>query len=475
MQENSKTSSANSIVIIGGGIGGLYSAWKLLKKGYRVTLLERQNSLGGLSTSIPYNEYKMDIGPHFVTFPKESELTNEIKAIMSDYIIPIPDIHKAYRAFFNNSVLEKYPILFEIIFKSGLNSFIQSFFSYFISKIKYKNKNFMFTSTEEYLIYNYGKYLYKTWFKPYLDFTYGTDDVPLEIIKTKFPIMKFSDIFKKIRKKTKKQVESKNSSVVDYCYFKYGIGTLPNTLSEKIKNLGGEIILGVDVLSIDHEKNPKDILTMKNGIKKNIQSDIILYTTPPNVTKKWFKEFDEIDFKSSNSANSIMAFLFIDEPKIVDWWLITNYDKSLPFFRICHQSFLSDHVCPSGKSLLCVEISAKDDDELWNLDDALLIEEIKKGLDKMQILDHAKIEDYKIFKFKNLYHGIEPNGHDISEKISNVIDSLKNEFMVGVEIDAGTLVTQRSEEEKNSKPSVSLGGIYMTLAKSESVVKKITS
>ena len=100
MQENSKTSSANSIVIIGGGIGGLYSAWKLLKKGYRVTLLERQNSLGGLSTSIPYNEYKMDIGPHFVTFPKESELTNEIKAIMSDYIIPIPDIHKAYRAFF---------------------------------------------------------------------------------------------------------------------------------------------------------------------------------------------------------------------------------------------------------------------------------------------------------------------------------------------------------------------------------------
>jgi len=94
----------------------------------------------------------------------------------------------------------------------------------------------------------------------------------------------------------------------------------------------------------------------------------------------------------------------------------------------------------------------------------------------MQILDINKIEGHKIFKFKNLYHGIEPNGKIISKKLSQTISSLKNEFMVGVEIDAGTLVTQRLEEEENSeKPSVSLGGIYMTLEKSGIIVKKIIS
>ena len=144
VQEKSKHNSLKSVIIIGGGIGGLFSAWKLLKNGYDVTVIERQNNLGGLSTSIPYNNYKMDIGPHFVTFPKESELTKEIKELMNGDLISIPNIHQEYRVYFRNSVLKKYPTLYEIIFKKGLNSFIRSFISFFVSRIKQKN-NFFFT------------------------------------------------------------------------------------------------------------------------------------------------------------------------------------------------------------------------------------------------------------------------------------------------------------------------------------------
>jgi len=464
-----------SAVIIGGGIGGLFCAWKLLQKGFIVTILERQESLGGLSTSISYNNYKMDIGPHFVTFPKESELTEEIKELMNDDLISIPNIYQEYRIYFKNSVLKKYPILYEIIFKKGLNSFIQSFLSFFASRIKLKN-NFDFSSAKEYLIYNYGNYLYKTWFKPYLDFSYDKTDIPVEMIRKKFPLLKFKDIIKKTRKRTKKENESDDSSPVYHWYFKYGIGTLANTLSEKIKELGGKIIVGVDVKNVEHKKTPKEVLFIRDNSDTKITADIIIYTTPPNVTKKWFDEFQKIDFKSSASSNSIMVFLFINEPKVVNWWLLANYDPNLPFFRITHQNLLSDFVCPSGKSLLCVEMKAKENDELWNLDDSKLINKITDGIRKMQILNVDKIEDYKIFKFKNLYQGIEPNGMIASKKLSQKISSLKNEFMVGVEIDAGTLVTQRLEEEKSSeKSSVSLGGIYMTLEKSEMIVKKITS
>jgi len=466
---------SKSVVIIGGGIGGLFCAWKLLQKGFIVTVLERQNNLGGLSTSIPYNNYKMDIGPHFVTFPKESELTKEIKELMNGDLISIPNIYQEYRVYFRNSVLKKYPTLYEIIFKKGLKSFIQSLLSFFASRIKQKN-NFDFQSAKEYLIYNYGNYLYKKWSKPYLDFSYGKIDIPVEIIRKKFPLLKFKNIIQKTRKRIKNKNESVNSSPVYHWYFKYGIGTLANTLSEKIKEYGGKIILGVDVKNIEHKKIPKEVLIIKDNTETKIKADIIIYTTPPNVTKKWFNEIQEMDFKSSTSSNSIMVFLFINKPKVVNWWVLTNYDTNLPFMRITHQNFLSDYVCPPGKSLLCVEIKAKENDELWNLEDSKLIKKITDGIRKMQILDINKIEGHKIFKFKNLYHGIEPNGKIISEKLSQTISSLKNEFMVGVEIDAGTLVTQRLEEEKNSeKPSVSLGGIYMTLEKSEIIVKKITS
>lgn len=464
-----------SVTIVGGGIGGLFCAWKLLQKGFRVTILERQKHLGGLSTSIPYNNYKMDIGPHFVSFPKESELTEDMKKLMNGDIISIPNIHQEYRVFFRNSVLRKYPTLYEIIFKKGLNSFIQSLFSFFSSRIKQKNY-LNISSAKEYLKYNYGDYLYKTWFKPYLDFSYGKTDIPVEIIKKKFPLLKFKEIIQKTRKRTKNERRLINSSPVYHWYFKHGIGTLANTLSEKIKELDGKIFLGIELKNIEHTKNPKEVLILKDDFENKINSDIIIYTTPPNVTKKWFNEFQEIDFKSSSSSNSIMVFLFINDPKIVNWWVLTNYDTNLPFFRITHQNFLSHFVCPPGKSLLCVEMKAKDNEELWNLDESEIIKKIKDGFSKMGILDISKIEGHKIFKFKNLYHGIEPNGKTESQKLSKTIEATKNEFMVDVEIDAGTLVTQRLEEEITSeRPSISLGGIYMTLEKSGMIVKKIIS
>ena len=65
--------NSKSIIIIGGGIGGLYAAWKLSETGYHVILLERENFLGGLSTSITLNGCVMDIGPHFVSLEKNSD------------------------------------------------------------------------------------------------------------------------------------------------------------------------------------------------------------------------------------------------------------------------------------------------------------------------------------------------------------------------------------------------------------------
>jgi len=44
----------SSVVVVGGGIGGLYAAWELCKKGFSVTVIEQQKFVGGLSTSIPF-------------------------------------------------------------------------------------------------------------------------------------------------------------------------------------------------------------------------------------------------------------------------------------------------------------------------------------------------------------------------------------------------------------------------------------
>ena len=50
------------IIIIGGGISGLSSAWKLSEKGYKVDVVESDTSIGGLAKSIKVENYYFDIG-----------------------------------------------------------------------------------------------------------------------------------------------------------------------------------------------------------------------------------------------------------------------------------------------------------------------------------------------------------------------------------------------------------------------------
>ena len=48
-------------IIIGGGVTGLSVAWKLSEKGYKVNVIECDNSIGGLAKSIKMENYFFDI------------------------------------------------------------------------------------------------------------------------------------------------------------------------------------------------------------------------------------------------------------------------------------------------------------------------------------------------------------------------------------------------------------------------------
>ena len=55
-----------NVIIIGAGPAGLTAAYKLLKesKKYNVIIFESTNSIGGISKTVKYKDYRMDIGGH---------------------------------------------------------------------------------------------------------------------------------------------------------------------------------------------------------------------------------------------------------------------------------------------------------------------------------------------------------------------------------------------------------------------------
>lgn len=460
----------NKITIIGGGIGGLHSALNLAKNGFEVTLIERQKNVGGLSASIPIKGYKIDIGPHYMTLKKESEITEEIiNLVGKENIIFLNDIEKSYLSYYNKKILKTVPTISDAIFSSGLKSILMSTFS-LIFKPSFKS-NTNETLSQEYLRTCFGNYLFEKWCKPYLLQNFGNLDLPLDYLKNRFKPITINKILNKLLYKSNRIDEVKIKKLDDKyinCYFKYGIGYLSEILHKKIKNLGVKIILEADIISIQHERNKK-IVYKKNGNEYSIETDYIIYATPPKITKKWFDKLNEnyIDKQHNKNYNSIMVFLFVGIPKIFDGWLISIFDKTIPFFRLSQQNFLSNDVSPRNKTLLTAEIRLDENSELWNKNEDEIFQIVKNNLKNMNLLNH-QIDGYKIIKLQNLYPRFKSNIKEINFQIENEISKTKNEYLLGIsELDTGRFASSEQLSNKDHVPSG--GGIYNAISNSKRI------
>jgi len=77
----------SEICVIGGGIGGLSAAISLANKGYKVTIFEKQDSLGGKAGEYAWQNFRWDTGPSLITMPFVfDKLFFETGKKFSDYV-----------------------------------------------------------------------------------------------------------------------------------------------------------------------------------------------------------------------------------------------------------------------------------------------------------------------------------------------------------------------------------------------------
>jgi protoporphyrinogen oxidase len=236
---NDKISSA---VVIGGGIGGLYAAWELCKKGLTVTIIEQQKFLGGLSTSIPFSDCLIDIGPHYISLKRDSNITKIIYELLGEKnIIEISSIQNHIKSFFQGQILDTSPRLFHAI----KTSIIHSMSSFLFSKI-FLLKNKSSKDIEKYLIALYGNYLFNVWCKPLLNQNMGLTTI--DAVKKSFEPITLRKIFSYVLKSnSKKTFEPIQKSEMLDCYFRYGMKSIIDSFQSQIIQMGGKIMLETEI------------------------------------------------------------------------------------------------------------------------------------------------------------------------------------------------------------------------------------
>lgn len=322
------------IAVIGGGFTGLTTSLRLQKKGYNVSLFEKESILGGLASGFKLNNWEWSLEKHyhhiFTSDKAVSSLMEEI-GIKDDLFFKRPKTG----TYFNNSKLKFisqnckniYPLDSAIdLLKLPYLSFFEKIRAGVI--ILFLKITPFWKQLETITAYNWlnrymGKRAFKILFEPLF-------------------VGKFGDYAKEINMSWFWARIKKRSPTLGY--IKGGIQKFIDCLKSEIEENKGKIFLNSEILEIVKE-GEKFCLTVKNNGKFQKKTfDKVIVTLP---TKKFLKITPTLpnSYKDPllgiNHLDSLNLILILKKPFLKNiYWLNIN-DKSFPFLALVdHNNFI---------------------------------------------------------------------------------------------------------------------------------------
>lgn len=285
---------SKDVYIIGAGPAGLAVAYYLLKNtDYKPTIIEESCYIGGISRTHHYNGNCMDLGGHRF-FTKDEEVLKFWEEIFPLQEMPSKDDillnrtekfgnsghnpetedelflkrNRLSRIYFLKKFFD-YPISFKFeTFKNlGFANLMRAGFGYLFSCV-HKRKEL---SLEDFYINRFGRPLYEMFFEDYTEKLWGVHPSQIEPdwgaqrVKGLSLLGIVKNCLLKPFRKSGKQVET--SLIEEFMYPKKGPGQFYEVVAEKIKQMGGKILLNEKVVKFDFDG--ENILKIYTKNKQN--------------------------------------------------------------------------------------------------------------------------------------------------------------------------------------------------------------
>jgi protoporphyrinogen oxidase len=240
-------------VVIGAGPAGLTAAYLLAKEGRGVTVLEADPLyVGGLSRTVEYRGYRFDIGGHRF-FSKSDEIEALWTEILGPEMLARPRLSRIYykQKFFS------YPIRpFEALWKLGIRESALSVLSFFRARLAPIRDP---RSFEDWVTNQFGKRLYRTFFKTYTEKVWGMScrEISADWAAQRIAGMSLGAALRNAVESAvpaglrKEQIKT---LVRSFRYPRLGPGMMWDRCAELIRDFGGRVLLGHRVTECEYSK-----------------------------------------------------------------------------------------------------------------------------------------------------------------------------------------------------------------------------
>lgn len=161
--------SQRHIVVLGAGPAGLACAHELSRLGARVTVVERNNYVGGLCRTVNYKGYRFDLGGHR-WFSKNPDLNTWFKRLMAGELV---DVDRISRVFYHGTFYD-YPIRpLDVIDKTEASTLAVAGLSYAKASIRYGLLGKPVRHIEDAFTAQFGGKLFDMFFRQYTEKVWG--------------------------------------------------------------------------------------------------------------------------------------------------------------------------------------------------------------------------------------------------------------------------------------------------------------
>lgn len=409
-----------NILIVGAGITGLVCALELLKKGYNVTVIEKENKVGGLARSFNYENMIFDIGPHRFFSNKASINDYILKIFNNDYIV----IQRKSAVLFENKYFS-WPLNILSVFKMSFKNIVNILKDIlFLEKKEIKNY-------EDFVKNKYGKTLYEAFFKDYAEKFFNIDAKNLSYVWAKesidrvFIVKKMTTIFSVIL------YFIKNSFIKEKKFFysnKKGIQLFADNLFKQIVDFGGKINCSADVNGIEIQNNKIVSISFNKEKEKNI--DKVIWTAPITTISSLLNIKTTLEYTNLVLFNIIINGKNIKtEPNMYQWCYYGS--KKILLNRISKPVLFSINNVSNNKDSVCVEVSCSNKDKIWISPD-IVKEKIIKELILLDVIKTREdISEIFIEKIENVYPVYKVNFQNELNRVNEKLKTINNLYLAG--------------------------------------------
>ena len=420
------------VVVIGAGPAGLTAAYQLAKQTRtRITVLEADDIVGGISRTAQYKGFRFDIGGHrfFTKIQPVEDLWHEI---LGPEFISVPRLSRIH---YNGKFFD-YPLKAgNALSGLGIINAIRIVLSY----VKWHYQPYPVEENfEQWVTNRFGKRLYEIFFKTYTEKVWG---IPCTEIRAEWAAQRIQglSLAKAILNATSLNKRSTNIKTLihEFQYPRLGPGQMWEACRDRVVERGHQVLMKHYVSRIEQANGrvTRVVADTPDG-ERTFEAEHVIATMPIRSLVRALSPAPPVEIRDAAEGLRYRDFLVValilnKEKLFPDNWIYIH-TPGVKVGRIQNFNNWSAAMVPmAGATCLGMEYFCFKGDGLWDSSDADLVAQASRELEELGLAKKDDVIDGCVIRMPKAYPIYDAAYRAHLDKVREYIDPMPNLHTVG--------------------------------------------